>query len=72
MSETVGKIEQLTNANILNPKSMAPRCAALWEWYKTVSPRLKTALINRDGTAVEDIVDEIDAHAVEIEYQCRI
>ena len=72
MTETVGKIEQLTNADILNPKLMAPRCAELWEWYKTVSTRLKTALKNRDGKAVEAIADEIDAHAVEIEYQCRI
>jgi hypothetical protein len=62
----------MTDADILNPKSMAPRCSELWEWYKKVAPRLKSALINRDGTAVEDIIDEIEAHAVEIEYQCRI
>ena len=62
----------MTDADILNPKLMAPRCAELWEWYKTIAPRLKTALKNRDGEAVEDIVDEIEFHAVEIEYQCRI
>ena len=62
----------MTDADILNPKLMAPRCAELWEWYKTVATRLKTALKNRDGEAVEAIADEIDAHAVEIEYQCRI
>ena len=82
MTDTVGKIEQLGNGvsilmlkpgfDIMNPKLMAPRCAALWDWYKTVAPRLKMALINRDGAAVEDIIDEIEAHAVEIEYQCRI
>jgi hypothetical protein len=72
MTEVVGKIQQLTEHDIFNPKLMAPRCADLWEWYKTVAPRLKMALINRDGAAVEDIIDEIEAHAVEIEYQCRI
>ena len=72
MTETVGKIEQLTNANIFNPKIMTPRCSTLWEWYRTVAPRLRSALMNRDGTAVENIAAEIEAHAVEIEYQCRI
>lgn len=63
---------QINDADILNPKLMTPMCSMVWEWYKTVAPRLKTALINRDGAAVEDIIDEIEAHAVEIEYQCRI
>jgi hypothetical protein len=82
MTDAVGKIEQLGEGvsvlmlkpgfDILNPKLMTPICSLVWEWYKTVAPRLKMALINRDGAAVEDIIDEIEAHAVEIEYQCRI
>lgn len=60
-----------TDTDIMNPKLMAPTCAAVWEWYRTVGARLKTALITRDGIAVENIVDEIEAHAVEIEYLCK-
>jgi hypothetical protein len=56
----------------MDPKKMTPLCTLVWDWYKTLAPRLKMALINRDGAAVEDIIDEIEAHAVEIEYQCRI
>lgn len=69
MLSTVAK---MNNAEILNPKSMVPNCAELWEWYKTISPRIKNALINRDGTAVEDIADEIEAHKPEIEYLTRM
>ena len=63
----------MTDADILNPKLMAPRCAELWEWYKTVSTAAedganRTVMVRRLRT----ITDEIDAHAVEIEYQCRI
>ena len=60
------------DSGVKDPNSMAPRCSTLWEWYRTVAPRLRSALMNRDGTAVEGIAEEIEAHAVEIEYQCRI
>ena len=76
MGETVGKIEQLTEHDIFNPKLMTPRSEALWEWYKTVSKRLMYAIqdddIDKALDMVEDIAGEIEAHAVEIEYQCRI
>jgi hypothetical protein len=62
----------MSDSEIMDPKKMTPLCTMVWDWYVTLAPRLKTALINRDGQAVEDIIDEIEAHAVEIEYQCRI
>ena len=62
----------MSDGEIMDPKKMTPLCTLVWDWYKTLAPRLKSALINRDGAAVEDIIDEIEAHAVEIEYQCRI
>ena len=62
----------MSDGEIMDPKKMTPLCTMVWDWYKTLAPRLKQALINRDGTAVEDIIDEIESHAVEIEYQCRI
>ena len=63
---------QINDADILNPKLMAPRCSALWDWYKTVAPRLKEAMRTDDSWEIDKIIAEIEAHAVEIEYQCRI
>jgi hypothetical protein len=64
------------NDNWQDPKSMAPRSSALWEWYKTLSQRLNNACqIPDEGRAymvIGDIADEIDEHAAEMEYQCRI
>lgn len=43
MTDTVGKIEQLTqnDKEILNPKSMVPRCAALKERYFRIVKELE-------------------------------
>lgn len=66
----------MNDADILNPKLMAPRSAELWEWYKTLIPKLieviQTRDVGRANDMLEEIILEIGAHAVEIEYQCRI
>jgi hypothetical protein len=60
----------LLNEN--NPNSMVPRCTALWEWYKQLSTRIAEAIHTEDLWEVEKIAREIDEHASEMEYQCRI
>jgi hypothetical protein len=60
----------LLNEN--NPNSMVPRCTALWEWYKQLSTRLAVAINAEDAWELERIAREIDEHAAEMEYQCRI
>lgn len=55
-----------------DPKSMVPRSSALWEWYKQLSTRMAEAIHTEDVDELESIAREIDAHAAEMEYQCRI
>jgi hypothetical protein len=66
----------MNDAEILNPKSMVPNCAELWEWYKLLSIRLREHSDMIDyGPAiggVNEIADEIDAHTSEIEYLTRM
>ena len=61
-----------TNDNWQDPKSMAPRSSALWEWYKQLSTRMAVAINGEDTWELERIAREIDEHAAEMEYQCRI
>ncbi len=62
----------MSEGEIMDPKKMTPLCTMVWDWYKTLAPRLKEVMYTEDIHAVNKIIDEIEAHAVEIEYQCRI
>lgn len=55
-----------------DPNSMAPRSSALWGWYKQLSTRMCEAIDSDDTLELLVIAREIDEHAAEMEYQCRI
>ena len=70
MPDTVGKIEQLTEHDIFNPKLMTPRSSELWKRYKNLS---KYVFDNRFREVDARYVSaELEDMKVDIEYQCGL
>ena len=82
MTDVIGKIEQLSSGEsvlmlkpgfeIMDPKSMAPGCKGEWDWYVKLPNRIRDATKHGNGYELYIIADEIETHAVAIEYLCRI
>ena len=63
MTDTIGKIEQLTQYNALDPNQMTERCQKLHDRYFDLLKKTKR---------LEEIFAELREMAVEIEYICKM
>lgn len=63
MTDTIGKIEQLTQYNAYDPNQMTERCQKLHDRYFELLDKIKS---------LEEVVATLREMAVEIEYICKM